>query len=66
MNKTLYMAVTNDEYELPIFVCDTAQELADKLGVKMNTVYVMLGRESKHKKKLNRHGKHLYRKVVLD
>lgn len=61
MNKTLYMAVTNDEYELPIFVCDTAQELADKLGVKPNTVYVMLGR---NKQKLNNHGKHLYRKVV--
>ena len=34
-----WLLVTNDEYELPIVVCDTARELAEYLGLKPNTVY---------------------------
>ena len=34
----LYMAVTQDEYELPIAVCTSVQELARKCGVKENTI----------------------------
>lgn len=30
---TLWMAVTNDEYELPIAVADTCKELATMIGV---------------------------------
>ena len=37
--KYYWMIVTNDEYELPIVVCDTARELAEYLGLKPNTVY---------------------------
>ena len=40
MNKQryLWMAVTADEYELPLAVEDTAAELARRLGVSENTV----------------------------
>lgn len=34
----LWMAVTPDEYELPMAVADTAKELSHMLGLKSNTV----------------------------
>lgn len=34
----LWIYVTNDKFELPIFVCDTARELAEKKGVSVGTV----------------------------
>ena len=34
----LWVAVTQDEYELPVAVADTARELAEMLGVKTMTV----------------------------
>lgn len=37
MKKTLYMKVTNDEYELPVAVADSQRELARMLGIS-NTV----------------------------
>lgn len=36
--KYLWMLVTSDKYELPVFVEDTAQDLADKVGVTKSTV----------------------------
>lgn len=36
--KYLWLYVTPDKYEVPIYVCDTAQELADKRGVSVSTV----------------------------
>lgn len=35
---TLYIAVTPDCFELPLFVADTAEEMAAWAGVKVNTV----------------------------
>ena len=35
-----WVLVTNDRFELPITVCEDAQELADYLGLKRNTIYV--------------------------
>lgn len=35
---TLWICVSNDKYELPIAVADTAAELARMLGVKHNTI----------------------------
>lgn len=55
MKKVLYMLVTKDEYELPLVVVDTAKELADICGVKVDSVYTLI---SKHKGN--------YRKVVID
>jgi len=36
--KYLWLYVTPDKYELPIYVCDTAKELAEKRGVTISTV----------------------------
>ena len=48
-NKYLWIAVTADEYELPICVADSAQELANKFGVTDNTIRncVMRGRSGR-------------------
>lgn len=34
----LYLAVTPDKYELPLAVCDTAEELAKLFGLRKNVV----------------------------
>ena len=34
----LWMYVTPDKYELPVYVCDTARELAEKRNVSVSTV----------------------------
>lgn len=34
----IYMAVTNDKYELPIMVCNTYQDLARRIGVNKNSL----------------------------
>lgn len=39
MKKCLYLKVTKDKYELPLIVTEGAQELADKEGVNVNTIY---------------------------
>lgn len=35
----VWMAVTNDKYEFPIQIANSAQELAKLLNVKINTIY---------------------------
>ena len=35
----LYMITTNDKYELPLAVFDSASQLAKFVGVSVNTVY---------------------------
>jgi ribosomal protein L7Ae-like RNA K-turn-binding protein len=52
---TLYLLVSNDEYELPLAVTDTANELAEICGIKQDSIYTLI---SKHKGN--------YRKVVID
>lgn len=41
-----YMTVTADEYELPIYVADTVEELAEHYGISVGTIYtaVCLGK----------------------
>lgn len=41
MKKYLWMAVTPDEYELPICIADTAKELGEKFGVTADTVITL-------------------------
>jgi len=41
----LYLAVTPDEYELPIYVCDSGKELAEKLGVSQSTIYTLIAHD---------------------
>lgn len=38
MAKFLWLAVTADEYEFPLYVADTARELGDKFGVSVSTI----------------------------
>lgn len=38
MAKYYWLLVEADEYELPLFVADTAKELGDIFGVKKNTI----------------------------
>lgn len=54
--KYLWLAVTADKYELPIFVEDTAQQLANKLGITSSTVIASVTR--------NKTGKNIGRKIV--
>ena len=41
----LWICVEADEYELPLAVADTAQELADMLGVKEATVTICVAKQ---------------------
>lgn len=55
MDKYLWMAVTPDEYELPIAVADSGMELNRMLGLKGNVVHKLLcwtkqGKIKKHYK----------------
>ena len=43
----LYMAVTYDKLELPIYVADSIVELSDKLGIKANNIRSLLCRGRK-------------------
>lgn len=47
----LYLAVTFDEYELPLHVCESVRELASETGVHRNTIYKAIERDSKNKRK---------------
>lgn len=60
--KTLYLKVTNDEYELPVAVADSLEELADMCGVKKESIIQMLSRV-KHQKYLKWS---CYRKVEIE
>lgn len=48
----LYLAVTNDKYELPIAVADSASELAKMLGLSVYTIYTGVCREAKNARKI--------------
>lgn len=37
-NDYVYMKITNDKYELPVAVADTASELANILGIKKSSI----------------------------
>lgn len=41
------MKVSNDEYELPIAVAETAPKLAKLLGIEANTIYATMHRHKK-------------------
>ena len=45
--KYIWLYVTDDAYQLPIYICDTAQELADKVGVTVGTVKAVAYRQQK-------------------
>lgn len=43
----LWMKVTDDEYELPIAIGDSAKELAARVGVTENVVHTLVYRKRK-------------------
>lgn len=43
----IWMKVTNDEYEFPLVIADSAQELADKLGITKNSIHASMTRYRK-------------------
>ncbi len=58
MPPALYMAVTMDEFALPIAVADSPEELAGMMGVKEQSVRACICNSKKHKTSM-------YLKVVL-
>ena len=56
----VWMKVTNDKYELPVLVADSAPELAKMLGCSPNNIYSSLS-HAKHRRQNS-----LYRKVVIN
>lgn len=45
----LYLEISQDEYELPIIVCDSASELARRTGLSENNVYSQISKGRKGK-----------------
>lgn len=58
--KKLWMKVTDDKYELPLAVAESAADLARMVGIKPASLYSILSRD--------RHGKlhSSYREVEID
>lgn len=59
----MYMMVTNDKYELPLAVADTASELAQIVGTSTGCIYTTI---SDHKRDPQRHPHSKYVKVDID
>lgn len=39
---TIYMTVTPDEYELPIYIADSIEELAERYNVQKGSIYTSI------------------------
>ena len=52
----VYLVVTSDRYELPIFICDTLDELSDVMKMKKETLssYICRGKGVKKHYKILR------------
>ena len=57
----VWMKVTDDKYEFPVIIADTAVELAEKVGKSVNTIYSSVSHT-----KNGRCNKSIYRKVVIE
>lgn len=44
----LYLEITQDKYELPIMVCESAAELARRTGLTENNVYSQISKGRKN------------------
>ena len=70
---TLYLAVTADKYELPLFVTDTRKEMAEWYGVSGDWITMaicnynrMWGRHPDKKRKKNNPGMTLFMRIEVD
>lgn len=59
-NRNIYMIVTEDKYELPLFV-GTVEEVAEKAGCSVNTIYACISHYEHGRNKNTR-----YRRVILE
>ena len=48
--KRLYLATTQDEYELPVAVGDTPEDLAKQIGITPASVLSVISHAKKHKR----------------
>lgn len=68
----LYVAVTPDELELPVYVADTAREMAAWAGMKVASVRQMASRNARHPDPFTRgkggcvHSEYRVRKVTIE
>ena len=60
-SNNVYMMVTNDEYELPLIVADTLDELAEKAGKKKTTISMCL-----YKYNAGKTSRCMYRRVEVE
>lgn len=47
----LYIAVTNDKYELPIMVAENVRELSEAFGISYHDIHCLISRDIPAKKK---------------
>jgi len=50
-NDYVYMAVTKDKYELPLFVADSTKELAEMMGLPHKTVSMYMSPVNQNNRK---------------
>lgn len=64
----IWLAVTQDKYQLPVAVADTAAELARMMGVRQSTVISSISRQKQRAKNLksNRGQKKRYFCITID
>lgn len=53
--RKLYLATTQDEYELPIAVADTPEELANKMGCTQYSILSVISHAKQHKRRCMYH-----------
>ena len=46
---TLYMLISDDKYELPLFVADSLLELSAVCGIPINTIYGTMSRAKRNR-----------------
>lgn len=59
--EVIWMEVTDDEYELPLAVANSATQLADMIGVRRNGIFEAMSKYKAGQQKTCR-----YRKVILE
>jgi len=70
---TLYLAVTADKYELPVYVADSRKEMAEWFGVSGDAISSAIcsynrlwGRNPNRERKVNYPDKTMFMKVEVD
>lgn len=62
---TIYMAITSDRFELPLYVSESSGDLARKMGVTTNMIYTEINRKHLRKNQGTKRG-FTFTKVVVE